>query len=130
VARLDQLSKQRIRLDLPAAQARLLAAIEASGEACIGDLAAVDNCSQPTMTNQVRLLVKAGMVTRTSDARDGRIVRIRITPLGTRTLQSIRADRVAAIEPRLATLSSAERQVLTDAIGILSGLIDKPYKLR
>lgn len=54
VARLNRLATQRIQMPLPAAQARLLATIEVHGEARIGDLAAVDHCSQPTMTTQVR----------------------------------------------------------------------------
>lgn len=54
VARLNRLATQRIQMPLPSAQARLLATIEAQGEARIGDLAAVDHCSQPTMTTQVR----------------------------------------------------------------------------
>lgn len=64
VARLNRLATQRIQMPLPAAQARLLATIEAQGEARIGDLAAVDHCSQPTMTTQVRRLEDAGLVTR------------------------------------------------------------------
>ncbi|CRG40049.1 MarR family transcriptional regulator [Mycobacterium tuberculosis] len=99
VARLNRLATQRIQMPLPAAQARLLATIEAQGEARIGDLAAVDHCSQPTMTTQVRRLEDAGLVTRTADPGDARAVRIRITPEGIRTLTAVRADRAAAIEP-------------------------------
>ena len=62
VARLNRLATQRIQMPLPSAQARLLATIEMQGEARIGDLAAVDHCSQPTMTTQVRRLEEAGLV--------------------------------------------------------------------
>lgn len=112
VARLNRLATQRIQMPLPAAQARLLATIEAQGEARIGDLAAVDHCSQPTMTTQVRRLEDAGLVTRTADPGDARAVRIRITPEGIRTLTAVRADRAAAIEPQLALLPPADRRVL------------------
>src|ERR1700675_3286011 len=93
VARLNRLATQRIQMPLPAAQARLLATIEAHGEARIGDLAAVDHCSQPTMTTQVRRLEDAGLVSRMVDPGDARAVRIRITPDGKRTLTAVRADR-------------------------------------
>lgn len=116
VARLNRLATQRIQMPLPAAQARLLATIEAQGEARIGDLAAVDHCSQPTMTTQVRRLEDAGLVTRTADPGDARAVRIRITPEGIRTLTAVRADRAAAIEPQLALLPPADRRVLADAV--------------
>ena len=119
VARLNRLATQRIQMPLPSAQARLLATIEAQGEARIGDLAAVDHCSQPTMTTQVRRLEDAGLVTRTVDPGDARAVRIRITAQGMRTLNAVRADRAAAIEPQLALLEPADRQVLADAVEVL-----------
>ncbi len=124
VARLNRLATQTIQMPLPAAQARLLATIEAHGEARIGDLASVDHCSQPTMTTQVRRLEDAGLVTRTVDPGDARAVRIRITDEGVRTLDAVRADRAAAIEPQLAQLEPAERQVLTDAVVVLRRVLD------
>ena len=65
VARLNRLATQRTKPPLPWAQARLLSTIEGQGEARISDLAALDHCSQPTMTTQVRRLEGAGLVTRT-----------------------------------------------------------------
>jgi DNA-binding MarR family transcriptional regulator len=124
VARLNRLATQRIQLPLPWAQARLLATIESQADARIGDLAAVDHCSQPTMTTQVRRLEEAGLVTRTVDPGDARAVRIRITPEGLRTLTAVRVDRVAAIEPQLAQLEPADRQVLVEAVGVLRRLLD------
>ncbi|HUH70803.1 MAG TPA: MarR family transcriptional regulator [Mycobacterium sp.] len=124
VARLNRLATQRIQMPLPAAQARLLATIEAHGEARIGDLAAVDHCSQPTMTTQVRRLEETGLVTRTVDPGDARAVRIRITAEGIRTLNAVRADRAAAIEPQLALLEPADRKVLTDAVEVLRRLLE------
>jgi DNA-binding MarR family transcriptional regulator len=124
VARLNRLATQRIQMPLPAAQARLLATIEAHGEARIGDLASVDHCSQPTMTTQVRRLEDAGLVTRTVDPGDARAVRIRITAKGLSTLNAVRADRAAAIEPQLAMLEPADRQVLADAVEVLRRLLE------
>ena len=129
VARLNRLATQRIQMPLPAAQARLLATIEAHGEARIGDLAAVDHCSQPTMTTQVRRLEDAGLVARTVDPGDARAVRIRITGEGIRTLNAVRADRAAAIEPQLALLEPEDRQVLTEAVEVLRRLLENPATL-
>ena len=124
VARLNRYATQRIQMQLPAAQARLLSTIEAHGEARICDLAAVDHCSQPTMTTQVRRLEDAGLVTRTVDPGDARAVRIRITPEGMRTLSRVRVDRAAAIEPQLAKLGSAERQKLVEAVAVLRRVLE------
>src|SRR5271165_210241 len=124
VARLNRYATQRIQMQLPAAQARLLSTIDAQVEARICDLAAVDHCSQPTMTTQVRRLEDAGLVTRTVDPCDARAVRIRITPEGIRTLNAVRADRAAAIEPQLALLEPADRRVLADAVEVLRRVLD------
>jgi DNA-binding MarR family transcriptional regulator len=124
VARLNRYATQRIHMQLPAAQARLLSTIEAHGEARICDLASVDHCSQPTMTTQVRRLEDAGLVARTVDPGDARAVRIRITPEGMRTLSRVRADRAAVIEPQLARLESADRRTLVDAVAVLRRLLE------
>ena len=124
VARLNRLATQRIQMPLPSAQARLLATIEAHGEARIGDLAAVDHCSQPTMTTQVRRLEDAGLVSRTVDPGDARAVRIRITQQGMQTLNAVRKDRAAAIEPQLARLEPADHQVLAEAVAVLRRLLE------
>jgi DNA-binding MarR family transcriptional regulator len=124
VARLNRYATQRIQMELPAAQARLLSTIDACGEARICDLAAVDHCSQPTMTTQVRRLEDAGLVTRAVDPGDARAVRIRITPEGMRTLTRVRVDRAAVIEPQLARLKAADRQTLVDAVAVLRRVLD------
>ena len=124
VARLNRLATQRVQMPLPSAQARLLAIIEAQGEARIGDLAAVDHCSQPTMTTQVRRLEDAGLVSRTIDPGDARAVRIKITPKGVHTLNAVRRDRAATIEPQLARLDATDRRVLADAVEVLRRLLE------
>jgi DNA-binding MarR family transcriptional regulator len=75
------------------------------------------------MTTQVRRLEDAGLVARTADPGDARAVRIRITDQGKRTLNAVRADRAAAIEPQLALLDPGDRQVLADAVEVLRQLL-------
>ena len=124
VARINRLANQRVRMPIPFAQARLLSTIEDQGEARISDLAALDHCSQPTMTTQVRRLEDAGMVTRTSDPQDARAVLIRITADGVAALRQARLDRGAAIDPYLERLSDAERECLTEAVVVMRRLIN------
>lgn len=123
VARINRLANQRVRLSLPFAQARLLSTIEAEGRARISDLAALDHCSQPTMTTQVRRLEDAGLVSRTVDPDDARAVLISITPDGVATLAQVRADRGNAIDPYLDQLDSADRDTLASAVQIMRGLL-------
>jgi DNA-binding MarR family transcriptional regulator len=124
VARLNRFASQRARMPLPFAQGRLLSTIEDQGAARISDLAALDHCSQPTMTTQVRRLEDAGLVSRTVDPDDARAVLIRITPKGVQTLRRVRADRGAAIEPHLAQLDAEDRQTLANAVRVLHRLLD------
>jgi DNA-binding MarR family transcriptional regulator len=76
------------------------------------------------MTTQVRRLEDAGLVTRTIDPCDARAVRIRITPEGMRTLNRVRADRAAVIEPQLAKLAPADRRTLVEAVALLRRVLE------
>ncbi|MDT5264741.1 MAG: hypothetical protein QOI90_1367 [Mycobacterium sp.] len=124
VARINRLATQRVRMQLPYAQARLLSMIEDQAAARISDLAALDHCSQPTMTTQVRRLELAGLVSRTTDPADARAVLISITPKGVAVLAGVRADRGAVIDPYLERLGDADRQALADAVRVMRSLLD------
>ncbi|RDH80200.1 MarR family transcriptional regulator [Mycolicibacterium moriokaense] len=124
VARLNRLASQRARLPLPFAQGRLLSTIEDQGAARISDLAALDHCSQPTMTMQVRRLEDAELVSRTVDPDDARAVLIRITDKGVDVLRQVRLDRGAAIDPYLERLDDADRQTLQGAVEVMRKLLD------
>ncbi|MGK2904668.1 MAG: MarR family winged helix-turn-helix transcriptional regulator [Mycobacterium sp.] len=130
VARINRLANQRIELPLPFAQARLLATIEDQGPTRISDLAAIDHCSQPTMTTQVRRLEGAGLVSRAEDPGDARAVLIGSTEQGRQTLNRVRADRSAAINPYLEHLDDDERAALVAAIRVLRGLLDDAQQER
>jgi len=119
VSRLNRLATQRVALPIPGAQARLLSTIEDLDVARISDLAAVDHCSQPTMTTQVRRLEDAGLTTRTPDPLDARAVLIRITEKGVETMARVRQDRAAALDPEFDRLSAEDRQTLADAVEVL-----------
>lgn len=124
VARLNRLANQRVHIPLPFAQARLLSTIEDQGTARISDLAELDHCSQPTMTTQVRRLEDAGMVSRVADPGDARAVLISITDAGRATLDRVRADRAAAIDPFLARLDESRRDTLAEAVTVLRDLLE------
>ena len=130
VARINRLATQRVRMQLPYAQARLLSAIEDQGSARISDLAALDHCSQPTMTIQVRRLEDAGLVSRTSDPADARAVLISITPEGTAALSQVRADRGAVIDPYLERLDANDRRTLADAVRVMRNLLEDAQQHR
>ncbi|MGB8506130.1 MarR family winged helix-turn-helix transcriptional regulator [Mycobacterium sp.] len=125
VAKLNRLATQRTQLAVPWAQARLLGTIEDQGPTRISNLAALDHCSQPTMTMQVRRLEDAGLVTRTTDPADARAVLIEITPAGSEMLRHVRAARAAVIDPHIAALDRADRQTLSETVHVLQRLLDR-----
>jgi DNA-binding MarR family transcriptional regulator len=124
VARLNRLATQRVKLELPYAQARLLSTIEDQGAARISDLAAFDHCSQPTMTTQVRRLEDSGLVSRVTDPVDARAVLISITERGTQMLARVRADRGAIVDPYLERLEEPDREALTGAVRVMRRILD------
>jgi DNA-binding MarR family transcriptional regulator len=130
VARINRLATQRVRMQLPYAQARLLSMIEEQDAARISDLAALDHCSQPTMTAQVRRLELAGLVSRITDPTDARAVLISITPEGVAMLSDVRTDRGAVIDPYLERLPDADRQTLADAVRVMRSLLDDAQQHR
>jgi DNA-binding MarR family transcriptional regulator len=124
VARINRLATQRVKMDIPFAQARLLSTIEDQGAARISDLAAFDHCSQPTMTTQVRRLEDVGLVSRITDPADARAVLISITPKGSEVLARVRTDRGAVIDPYLNRLDDAQRLALTEAVRVMHAILD------
>jgi DNA-binding MarR family transcriptional regulator len=122
VARLNRWATRNAGMAGSIAAWRLLAAIDELGPSRIGELARVDNCSQPTVTGQVRRLEDAGWVQRETDPVDARAVRIALTPAGAANLRSARASRSAVLAPRLAELTPAQRRTLADAVVVLEQL--------
>jgi DNA-binding MarR family transcriptional regulator len=122
VARLNRWATRNAGMAGSIAAWRLLAAIDELGPSRIGELARVDNCSQPTVTGQVRRLEDAGWVRRETDPVDARAVRIAMTPAGAANLRSAREARSAVLAPRLAALSEAQHRTLADAVVVLEQL--------
>ncbi len=88
----------------------------------ITTLAEREAVTQPAMTGLVQRLEASGLATRRSDARDGRVALIEITPLGRRTLELRRAEQDAAIVEQLAELSPDELAALHAALPALSNV--------
>ncbi len=61
---------------------RVLASLSGSGGETVTGLAEVCLLQQPTMTKLLDRMVRDGLVTRSQDARDRRVVRVALTPQG------------------------------------------------
>lgn len=123
VTRLNRWATRHADFDTPPAQARLLSLIEEIGPARIGDLAAADHCSQPTMTTQVQRIEAAGWALRTSDPDDARVALIDITPAGKVALEKVRVARRATLAPVIDSLTASERLSLEGATALLERIV-------
>ena len=124
VARLNRWASRHAELSIPPAQGRLLSLIDELGPARIGELAAADHCSQPTMTTQVQRVENAGWAMRSADAGDARVALIELTDEGRDVLASLRESRARALAPRLEHLDEAQRAALRSATETILQVVD------
>jgi DNA-binding MarR family transcriptional regulator len=110
-------------ITLSLAAARILARLNDGGPTRISELAIAERCSQPTITNHVKRLEAAGLVERSSDARDARAWMIELTPAGLAELAGLRSSLGTEMEPYLAKLSRRELKALRDGIDTMRRLM-------
>ena len=92
------------------------------GAATMGELAAAEQVSAPTMTRIVAGLEADGLVRRRPDAGDGRVTRVSATARGRRRMEAARARRLERLSVGLAALSGADRAALERAAAVLERL--------
>lgn len=119
VARLNRWATRHAALPAPAGQLRLLSLLDHVGPSRIGDLAVMDNSSQPTMTTQVQRLERLGLVERTTDKRDARATIVCMTSAGQGVLIKARQSRGDVVAPLLEKLSEEERAIVSRSTEIL-----------
>jgi DNA-binding MarR family transcriptional regulator len=99
--------------ELTLTQYSVLYALREDGRCRITDLAAHEGVRAPTMTRTITRLESRGMVTRSRDFSDKRIIWIEATPRGLRALQTAIAETVGGIG---AILSITDLQTLQAAL--------------
>jgi DNA-binding MarR family transcriptional regulator len=77
---------------ISSAQAGLLFFLASRDQAAVGEIAQVLQVAPAAVTNLSKRMEAAHLIERSSDARDGRITRLRLTPTGKRA--SVQADTV------------------------------------
>jgi len=83
------------------------------------ELAKAEGVTAPTMTRLVQALVKAGLVEKSVNETDNRVVQLRPTEAGRHTLEIARAQRLAAMRELLDRLSPEEAAVVERAVSVL-----------
>lgn len=100
------------RADLSASAAFTLNRVCREGPIRLTTLAAKEGVSQPSMTQLVQRLERAGLVTRLADPDDGRACLIAVTAQGQELLDERKRMRRERLATLIATLSEEERSSL------------------
>jgi DNA-binding MarR family transcriptional regulator len=90
-----------------------------------GDLAELMNISAPSMTRLVEIMAEAGWVDRSRDPDDGRALLLVLSPVGEKTLETLRQETTSVLSGDLAELSPDERATLEAAVPVLRRLADR-----
>jgi len=90
-----------------------------------GDLAELMNVSAPSMTRLVDILEEAGWVERRRDPGDQRCLLLALTPVGRKTLDTLREESATVLSEELAELTADERSALAAAVPVLRKLADR-----
>lgn len=125
-ARLFRRLRQQSDTGLSPSQQSALASIEVHGPVTLGDLAVVEQVTPPTVTKVISRLEEDGLVVRTVDATDRRIVRASITAEGRRRLEHSRVRRNAFLAARLDELGPDAVRRLGATIDVLEDLAGAP----
>jgi DNA-binding MarR family transcriptional regulator len=124
----DLLGERRVaifaRHDLRRHEFDVLAALRRSGspfELTAGELSAQTHVTSGTMTSRLDRLTDRGLVTRSPDPEDGRLVRVRLTPAGRSAVDAAFAALVAEERELLAPLSADAQHRLASTLRDLLG---------
>jgi DNA-binding MarR family transcriptional regulator len=90
-----------------------------------GDLAELMNISAPSMTRLVEILEEAGWVERRRDPADQRCLLLVLSPVGRKTLETLREESASELSGELADLDDEERAALAAAVPVLRKLADR-----
>lgn len=116
---LRRVGEEDVRMGLTRARRSALSVLVFGGERTIGQLAAAEQVTPPTMTRLVSALEADGYVLRVPSPADARVVIVRPTPLAVRVLEEGRARRVARILALLGEAGDGDWARLEDAVAVL-----------
>ncbi len=94
------------------------------GSRRITELAELEGLAQPTITILIKQLEEQGLVTRTRQSGDGRVVLVDLTESGSVALEDYRSRLRAVLGAYLAEISDEQVEALATATEALARLVD------
>jgi DNA-binding MarR family transcriptional regulator len=99
-----------------------LATVVRTGPVRLGDLAAREGITPPTLTRVVAALEEAGYVVRTPDPTDGRATRAQATPAAVELISGTGSSRAGVLRARMDALSAEDLAALLRAVPVIEAL--------
>lgn len=125
---LARISRRMFRLaaegGLTRSQASLLATLARRGTLGVRDLADIEGLNPTMCSRMLGKLEERGLVARSPDADDKRVVRAHITDAGAALAEELRVARTALFAEHLAGLDAAHAEALHAALPALEALAD------
>ena len=103
----------------------VLANLRIHGPHTLGELAARERVTAPSMNRPVNCLEESGYIARTPDAEDRRKVNISLTDAGRDVVEETLRRRNAWLEDALADLTPAQRDLLAAAADVMREVADR-----
>ncbi|HVN51346.1 MAG TPA: MarR family transcriptional regulator [Acidimicrobiales bacterium] len=110
--------------DLTPSRLAALTTLDETGPLTLGQLAALEQVSSPSMTRIVARLEELGLAEREMSSTDRRVVRVRITDRGSALLAATRSRRDLFLARRVQRLTSDERATLARALPVMDKLLE------
>jgi DNA-binding MarR family transcriptional regulator len=124
IGRLARRLRQQALGDMTPSQRSVLASLGHNGPMRMGELAAVEGISGPSLTGIIGRLEDRGFVQRSDDPDDARSTLAAATAAGLDALEEARRERTAFLVTRLGRLSASERETLALAVVLLGRMVD------
>lgn len=110
-------------MPLSVAQLELLSLVQEHPGARPGDLAGLLHLAPNSVSTLANALTSAGMLDRSPGATDKRTVSFTLTPQGAHLVGQWLTTNAALLQSAIATLSSHDRQTMTEALPVLERLV-------
>jgi DNA-binding MarR family transcriptional regulator len=124
--RLARRLRREAGAQLTPSQLSAMSSIHRHGAVTLGALAEFERVAPPTITRVVAKLEADGLVRRTPDPQDRRVVRVSTTPAGEELVARARSRKVAWLADRLERLPARDRARIEAALDALERLADEP----
>jgi DNA-binding MarR family transcriptional regulator len=117
-----RLRKSDVASGLAAPKLSALSVLVFGGPHTVKGLAAAEQVRAPTMSRLLAELESAGLVQKSKDPEDGRIVRVQATARGRNLLEAGKSRRLEVLAAQIRSLDVHERRLISTAVKVIERL--------